>query len=66
MTCPNVKECPCPKTECVNHGRCCDCVTKHKLTDSLPLCLFPDCDGDKSLENFYKKLKGRFDEKNKT
>ena len=29
---------------------------KHKATDSLPYCLFPDNDGDKSLKHFYEKL----------
>jgi len=29
--------------------------------DGLPFCLFEDNDGDKSLENFYKKLKERFE-----
>ena len=40
--CPNVKECMCPKETCPNHGKCCDCVKKHRDTDSLPFCLFPD------------------------
>ena len=62
MSCKNVKECACPKTSCPNHKKCCDCVIKHRETDSLPYCLFLDNDGDKSLENFYKKLKQRFEE----
>jgi hypothetical protein len=52
--------CPCPKTTCPNHRRCRECVIKHKNTDSLPFCLFPDNGGDKSMENLYRKLKGRF------
>ncbi len=52
--------CPCPKASCPNHGDCRKCVVKHKLTDSLPYCLFPDNGGDKSLRNFYEKLKRRF------
>lgn len=63
MKCANVKECACPKTDCVNHSRCCQCVIKHKNTDSLPFCLFIDNEGDKSLANYYKKLKDRFEEK---
>jgi hypothetical protein len=59
MSC--VKECACPKTTCPNHKKCCACVIKHKETDSLPFCLFLDNDGDKSLENFYRKLKERFE-----
>ncbi len=58
MSCKN--ECICPKKECPNNGVCCKCVIKHKLTDSLPYCLFLDNNGDKSLENFYKRLKERF------
>ena len=60
MNCKNVKECPCPKTTCENYGKCCFCVVKHRTTDSLPFCLFPDNNGDKSVENYYRKLKGRF------
>jgi len=62
MDCKNVRNCPCPKTTCVNHGICCQCVKKHRETDSLPYCIFPK-DGDKSQENFYKKLKDRFEKK---
>jgi len=51
------KQCPCPKTTCTSHGKCCDCVVKHRTTDSLPFCLFPGNDGDKSVENYYRKLK---------
>ena len=46
---------------CPNNGRCCACVIKHKETDSLPFCLFLDNDGDKSLENYFRKLKERFE-----
>jgi len=58
--CNNVNECVCPKINCSNHGKCCDCVVNHKNMDSLPFCLFLDNDGDKSLKNFYLKLKERF------
>jgi len=61
MACDNEFECPCPKTACANHGKCCACVVNHKNTDSLPFCLFLDNGGDKSLRNFYMKLKERFD-----
>ena len=56
------QECCCPKKTCPNNGRCCACVIKHKETDSLPFCLFLDNGGDKSLANYYRKLKERFDE----
>ncbi len=61
MNCPNVKECVCPKTTCANHGKCCQCVMKHKNSDSLPYCLFLNNEGDKSVKNYYRKLKVRFE-----
>ncbi len=61
MSCENKRECDCPKVSCVNHARCCECVVKHKKTDSLPFCLFLDNGGDKSVKNYYKKLKERFE-----
>jgi len=61
MSCPNVNECACPKTDCPNYKKCCVCVTKHRETDSLPFCLFQNNDGDKSVENYYCKLKERFE-----
>lgn len=60
LNCSNVKECACPKLTCPNHGKCCQCVIKHKKTDSLPFCLFLNNDGDKSVTNYYRKLKERF------
>ena len=40
MACENakVKECPCPKTECENHFRCCACVLRHLTVGGLPFC----------------------------
>ena len=61
MPCENVKNCACPKKTCPNYGRCCACVIKHRETDSLPYCLFLDNGGDKSIENYYRKLKERFE-----
>ena len=61
MVCSNVNDCACPKKECPNNSKCCACVIKHKKTDSLPYCLFLDNNGDKSLTNFYKTLKKRFE-----
>ncbi len=61
MSCPNTIPCSCPNTTCKNHGRCCECVKSHADRDQLTFCLFPDNNGDKSLKNFYEKLKTRFD-----
>ena len=61
MSCPNVAGCNCPKATCPNHKKCCACVVKHKETDSLPFCLFPNNSGDKSVVSYYRKLKERFE-----
>jgi len=61
MGCLNVIECDCPKRDCPNNRKCCACVIKHKETDSLPYCLFKDNNGDKSIKNYYIKLKERFE-----
>ena len=61
MTCSNVHDCVCPKTTCPNYRKCCDCVANHRSTGSLPTCYFPDNGGDKSFENFYRKLKKEFE-----
>ena len=60
MTCTRVKECACPKTTCPRNGKCCECITNHRNTDSLPFCLFENNDGDKTVANYYRKLKERF------
>ena len=54
-------ECDCPKTECPRHGDCAACVKNHRESDSMIYCLFPDNGGNKGMENFYKKLKERFE-----
>jgi len=62
MTCKKAKEdCLCPKTTCENHGKCCACVLNHRTKDSLTFCMFPDNEGSKSVESYYKKLKERFE-----
>lgn len=60
MNCENSNACICPKETCPRHKKCCECVVNHRESDSLPFCLFPDNDGDKSLESYYRKLKERF------
>ncbi|MDR2579512.1 MAG: hypothetical protein LBC85_00770 [Fibromonadaceae bacterium] len=43
MNCPNLEtnkeRCPCPSTDCGNHGFCCECVANHRQRGDLPLCL---------------------------
>lgn len=61
-TCPTSANCPCPDKHCPNNGFCCACVKKHRESDSLPHCLFPDNDGDHHIPAYYKKLLIRFGE----
>lgn len=60
------KDCLCPKQTCPNWGQCEKCVIKHRVTDSLPYCLFPDNGGDKSNFNHYKVLKKKYENKKDT
>ena len=39
MACENVKDCPCPRTDCANHSQCCICVANHRTRDYPPFCL---------------------------
>ncbi len=32
-------ECSCANKECVNHGKCCECVKRHRDMGNLPACL---------------------------
>ncbi len=32
-------ECTCKNVECGNHGKCCECVKRHKGLGNLPFCL---------------------------
>ena len=59
--CANENECSCPKIECPRNGNCRECVINHRNSDSMIYCMFPNNEGDKSLKNFYKKLKERFE-----
>jgi hypothetical protein len=61
MSCTKTKECVCPKTDCPRHKNCCACIVNHRETDSVPFCMFPDNEGDKSMEGLYRKLKARFE-----
>jgi hypothetical protein len=42
MSCSNVKECVCPKTDCPRHAKCCECVINHRGGEKLPACLRPE------------------------
>jgi len=39
VKCLNTRECPCPKTDCVNRTLCCACVERHVGLGNLPSCL---------------------------
>ena len=47
MACENVKNCPCPATDCKNHSKCCDCVANHISKGNLPVCLRPKTEDNK-------------------
>lgn len=36
-TCLNAESCPCPKTNCERHGRCCACVKHHMEHKEKPV-----------------------------
>ena len=60
----SIANCACPKKECPRNGICSACVINHRESDSLPFCLFPDNDGNKTVKNYYLKLKERFEKSN--
>ena len=37
--CGNTHSCPCPGVKCSNHGKCCECIVKHKAAGNVPYCL---------------------------
>ncbi len=55
--------CPCTKKECALHGNCKACIIKHNKAEQIPHCLFPDNNGDRSVENFYVFLKKRYEDR---
>ncbi|MBU1203560.1 MAG: hypothetical protein KKG60_00650 [Nanoarchaeota archaeon] len=34
----NKQKCDCPETDCVRHGKCCECVAYHRKLGQLPYC----------------------------
>ena len=39
MSCElNKLECSCPETDCVRHGKCCECVAYHRKLNQKPQC----------------------------
>lgn len=39
MNCNNTNPCPCPGLKCPSHGKCCECIVKHKRAGNVPYCL---------------------------
>ncbi len=35
----NKVECSCKKSDCANHGICCECVANHRQKGNYPACL---------------------------
>ncbi len=54
--------CPCTKKDCALRTNCKLCVAKHNMAKQIPHCLFPNNDGNRSLENFYFSLKQLYSE----
>jgi hypothetical protein len=38
-TCAMAEECPCPKTNCANHGKCCLCIRAHRANGKPVSCM---------------------------
>lgn len=36
----NRRDCPCTYEPCGRKGRCCECISYHRLNDELPACYF--------------------------
>ena len=56
MSCENINECSCPKTECPRYKKCCECVKSHKERGYLPHCLRP---AEKPAMDFFKAIESR-------
>ncbi len=51
----NRKNCTCTYEPCTKKGRCCECISYHRLHGELPGCLFPpnaERTYDRSVKNF--------------
>lgn len=35
----NEENCTCTNTTCKNHGKCCDCINRHRENGSLVFCM---------------------------
>ncbi len=55
--------CPCTKKGCALHGNCKACIMKHKKANQIPHCLFPNNNGNRSVENFYLTIKEELERK---
>ena len=52
----NEANCPCKKVDCVNHGRCCDCIMNHRKKGTLVSCMrmmLEEQEGNKQLKVNY-------------
>lgn len=56
------EKCVCPKTTCVRHGNCEECVAHHVEIGGVVTCMFPENQGDKSRKAFYEFLKTQFEQ----
>ena len=37
----NLEECPCSHPGCHRKGKCCECVSHHRMKGEIPACFFP-------------------------
>ncbi|OGV89309.1 MAG: hypothetical protein A3K19_00020 [Lentisphaerae bacterium RIFOXYB12_FULL_65_16] len=61
-SCPNLtkneQKCPCPKTDCGNHGICCDCLTAHLDRNTVPSCVRKRATEQQAFRDYLRGLAG--------
>ena len=56
----NLEHCTCTYEPCSRKGKCCECVTYHRLKGEIPGCFFSreaEAEFDRSIEFFLKTAK---------
>ena len=51
----NKQSCPCTYDPCSRKGKCCECISFHRVSDELPACVFtPEVERtyDRSIASF--------------
>ena len=58
----NEQRCTCTYEPCERKGKCCDCISYHRVRGELPGCLFPpeaEMTYDRSIAYFVEVFRGR-------